>query len=168
MIELSYKELQEQSVFDVPYRAFEYMQSQQAKIDELSRKVESNLEINKNLQTMVDELIDERDELQVRVDGALKHLDLAYPESWGYCVDQAIDILKEIKMKTDRELFLYELDGHGYTFENMTWLGGCFEDNFLNMAWEMWCAGAQREGYKLVKDDVHTRMAESDRLSRYG
>lgn len=71
-------------------------------------------------------------------------------------------------MKTERELFLYELDGHGYTFENMTWLGNCFEDNFLNMAWEMWCASAQREGYKLVKDDVHTRMAESDRLSRYG
>ena len=34
------------------------------------------------------------DELQARVDGALKHLDLAYPESWGYCVDQSIDILK--------------------------------------------------------------------------
>ena len=53
-------------------------------------------------------------------------------------------------MKTERELFLYELDGHGYTFKNMTWLGGCFEDNFLNMAWEMWCASASREGYKLV------------------
>ena len=53
-------------------------------------------------------------------------------------------------MKTDRELFLYELDGHGYTFENMTWLGNCFEDNFLNMAWEMWCASASREGCKLV------------------
>ena len=34
------------------------------------------------------------DELQARVDEALKHLDLAYPESWGCCVDQAIDILK--------------------------------------------------------------------------
>ena len=34
------------------------------------------------------------DELQARIDQALKHLDLAYPESWGYCVDQAIDILK--------------------------------------------------------------------------
>lgn len=53
-------------------------------------------------------------------------------------------------MKTERELFLYELDGHGYTFENMTWLGNCFEDNFLNMAWEMWCASSSREGYKLV------------------
>ena len=53
-------------------------------------------------------------------------------------------------MKTERELFLYELDGHGYTFENMKWLGNCFEDNSLNMAWEMWCASASREGYKLV------------------
>ena len=53
-------------------------------------------------------------------------------------------------MKTERELFLYELEGHGYTFENMTWLGNCFEDNFLNMAWEMWCASASREDYKLV------------------
>ena len=50
----------------------------------------------------------------------------------------------------DRELFLYELEGHGYTFENMTWLGNCFEDNFLNMAYEMWCASASREGYVVV------------------
>ena len=66
MSELSYKELLEQGVFDVPYRAFEYMQSQQDKIDEL----------------------------QARIDEVLKQLDLAYPESWGYCVDKAIDILK--------------------------------------------------------------------------
>ena len=53
-------------------------------------------------------------------------------------------------MKTDRELFLYELEGRGYTFENMTWLGNCFKDDILNMVWEMWCASAQREGYRLV------------------
>ena len=53
-------------------------------------------------------------------------------------------------MKTERELFLYELEGRGYTFENTTWLGNCFEDDLLNMAWEMWCASASREGYKLV------------------
>ena len=40
MSELSYKELQEQGVFDLPYRAFKYMQSQQAKIDELQAKVD--------------------------------------------------------------------------------------------------------------------------------
>ena len=50
----------------------------------------------------------------------------------------------------DKNLFFYELEGRGYTFENMTWLGNCFEDNFLNMAWEMWQASASREGYKFV------------------
>ena len=38
----------------------------------------------------------------------------------------------------DKNLFFYELEGRGYTFENMTWLGNCFEDDMLNMAWEMW------------------------------
>ena len=50
----------------------------------------------------------------------------------------------------DKNLFFYELEGRGYTFENMTWLGNCFEDNFLNMAYEMWCASASREGYVVV------------------
>ena len=65
MSELSYKELQEQGVFDVPYRAFKYMQSQQAKIDEL----------------------------QARVDGALKELELLNYYRTGNS-DNAIDILK--------------------------------------------------------------------------
>ena len=43
MSELSYKELQEQGVFDVPYRAFKYMQAQQAKIDELQARVDDAL-----------------------------------------------------------------------------------------------------------------------------
>ena len=43
MSELSYKELQEQGIFDVPYRAFEYMQSQQAKIDELQARIDDAL-----------------------------------------------------------------------------------------------------------------------------
>ena len=42
MSELSYKELQEQGVFDVPYRAFKYMQSQQAKIDELQARIDGH------------------------------------------------------------------------------------------------------------------------------
>ena len=40
MSELSYKELQEQGVFDVPYKAFEFMQEQQAKIDELQARID--------------------------------------------------------------------------------------------------------------------------------
>ena len=43
MSELSYKELQEQGVFDVPYRAFKYIQSQQAKIDELQARIDEAL-----------------------------------------------------------------------------------------------------------------------------
>ena len=36
----------------------------------------------------------EVDELQNKIDEALKLLNLAYPESWAYCVDEAINILK--------------------------------------------------------------------------
>ena len=39
MSELIYKELQEQGVFDVPYKAFEYMQEQQKKIDAHNKKL---------------------------------------------------------------------------------------------------------------------------------
>ena len=39
MSELNYKELQEQGVFDVPYRAFEFMQEQQKEINELNLKM---------------------------------------------------------------------------------------------------------------------------------
>ena len=68
MSELSYKELQEQGVFDVPYRAFKYMQSQQAKTDEL----------------------------QARIDGALKELELLNCYRTGNS-DNAIDILKAVE-----------------------------------------------------------------------
>lgn len=39
MSELNYKELQEQGVLDVPYRAFEFMQEQQKEINELNLKM---------------------------------------------------------------------------------------------------------------------------------
>lgn len=52
----------------------------------------------------------------------------------------------------ERQLFLYELTGRGYEFRNKSWHDDWerYEDDQLNMAWEMWCASAQREGYKLV------------------
>lgn len=51
---------------------------------------------------------------------------------------------------TERELFLKNIDGLGYIFDNKKWLGNCFEDAMLNMAWEVWFTSANREGYKLV------------------
>lgn len=40
MGELNYKELQEKGVFDVPYRAFQFMQEQQAIINVLKAQLE--------------------------------------------------------------------------------------------------------------------------------
>ena len=74
-------------------------------------------------------------------------------------------------MKTERELFLYELEGRGFIFKNKTWIhglgdvGGLFDDDQLNMVWEMWCASAQREGYKLmpveINDEIESAMFSS-------
>ena len=52
----------------------------------------------------------------------------------------------------ERQLFLYELTGRGYEFRNKSWHDDWerFEDDQLNMAWEMWLASKNREGYKLV------------------
>ena len=88
MSELSYKELQEQGVFDVPYRAFEYIQSQQAKIDELEFKLSSTVNNFDNscktiaiYQKFLDDadvankfLTDKIDELQARIDGATGYI----------------------------------------------------------------------------------------------
>ena len=71
-------------------------QSQQTKIDELQLEaINVNNEFYANGQKSMRKIMQGRvDELQARVDEALKQLDLAYPESWGYCVDEAINILK--------------------------------------------------------------------------
>ena len=45
MSELNYKELQEKCVFDVPHKAFSFMQEQQAKINELQKKINNVNEV---------------------------------------------------------------------------------------------------------------------------
>ena len=59
----------------------------------------------------------------------------------------------------DKDLFFYELEGRGYTFQNKKWdeTKHGFENNMLNMAWEMWSsakhsikAQAVPEGFVLV------------------
>ena len=81
MSELNYKELQEQGVFDVPYRAFEYMQSQQAKIDNLQKENDrlntsyKNVKLQfENKQIDCDRSDRKIDELQAMVDEALNML----------------------------------------------------------------------------------------------
>ena len=75
MSELSYKELQEQGVFDVPYRAFKYMQSQQAKIDEL-QKLRSLDEMAINQLAQANQVWQIKcDELQGRIDDASNKID---------------------------------------------------------------------------------------------
>lgn len=53
-------------------------------------------------------------------------------------------------MKTERDLFLYELDGRGFSFNDKSHTEFGFNDEVLNMMYEMWCASASREGYKLA------------------
>ena len=74
MSELSYKELQEQGVFDVPYRAFEFMQSQQAKIDAITKQKDSFIKAHHIAMNDVCEHKVKIDELQSRVDEALNML----------------------------------------------------------------------------------------------
>ena len=74
MNELSYKELQEQGVFDVPYRAFEFMQSQQAKIDAITKQRDSFIKAHHIAMNDVCEHKAKIDELQSRVDEALNML----------------------------------------------------------------------------------------------
>lgn len=109
MSELSYKELQEQGVFDVPYKAFEFMQSQQAKIDALQSYIDKSQrclpyyllgkESNENwiggVQTKIvkDEVMIE--ELQARIDEALRWLSAIDTPNEAYqSIDNLMRILK--------------------------------------------------------------------------
>ena len=68
-----------------------------------------------------------------------------------------------MNLDNERKAFLYELNGHGYHFKNTDWHEDWerFEDEQLNMVWEMWLASANREGYKLVPVEPTERMLDS-------
>lgn len=57
-----------------------------------------------------------------------------------------------MNIEQQRKAFLYELNGHGYHFKNTDWYDDWerFEDEQLNMVWEMWLAGQKQEGYVMV------------------
>ena len=75
MSESSYKELQEQGVFDVPYRAFEFMQSQQAKIDAITKQRDSFIKAHHIAMNDVCEHKAKIDGLQARIDKVICRLD---------------------------------------------------------------------------------------------
>lgn len=84
MSELNYKELQEQGVFDIPYKAFEYMQKQHKRIKELEL-------INIDSELYFDAAKDHIDLLQKRIDDAVALLE------YNEYVDsplQALEVLK--------------------------------------------------------------------------
>jgi len=67
----------------------------------------------------------------------------------------------------DKNLFFYELEGRGYIFQNKKWdeAKHGFEDDMLNMAWEMWSsakhsvkAQAVPEGFVLVPKEPTEEM----------
>lgn len=69
----------------------------------------------------------------------------------------------------DKDLFFYELEGRGYTFQNKKWdeTKHGFEDDMLNMAWEMWSsakhsikAQAVPEGFVLVPKEPTEAMIQ--------
>ena len=57
---------------------------------------------------------------------------------------------KEIKMKTERELFL-----HYWTDNNLPYDG---DDDDMEVAWTAWQASASREGYKLVPVEINNEI----------
>ena len=76
-----------------------------------------------------------------------------------------------MNIDNERKAFLYELNGHGYHFKNTDWHEDWerFEDEQLNMVWEMWLASANRQGYKLVPlEPTYEMWSELSRhLGRY-
>ena len=90
MSELNYKELQEQGVFDIPYKAFEYMQKQHKRIKELEL-------INFDSELHFDTTKEEIDLLQKRIDDALGKCCTGIREQGGdYYLEVVQDILKGI------------------------------------------------------------------------
>lgn len=67
----------------------------------------------------------------------------------------------------NREAFLLEIKGRGYLFEDTSWMtglgghSGIFEDDQLQMVWEMWNASTQRQGFKLVPLEPNKEMIDS-------
>ena len=96
MSELNYKELQEKGVFNVPYKAFQFMQHQQSKIDELEKQLDMmkyiNDEQSKNIQNAFKTIEIEqgfKDELQKRIDAVKAIMNEYYTGSFDESAEMA-------------------------------------------------------------------------------
>ena len=90
MSELNYKELQEQGVFDIPYKAFEYMDNQHKRIKELEL-------INFDSELHFDAAKEHIDELQKRIDDALEKCKTGIRKQGGdYYLELIEGILKGV------------------------------------------------------------------------
>ena len=88
MSELNYKELQEQGVFDIPYKAFEYMDNQHKRIKELEM-------INFDSELHFDAAKEHIGSLQKRIDEALKKCSTGIRKQGGdYYLELIEGILK--------------------------------------------------------------------------
>ncbi len=88
MSELNYKELQEQGVFDIPYKAFEYMDNQHKRIKELEM-------INFDNELHFDAAKEHIDLLQKRIDDALEKCKTGIRKQGGdYYLELVEGILK--------------------------------------------------------------------------
>ena len=63
----------------------------------------------------------------------------------------------------DKNLFFYELEGRGYIFQNKKWdeAKHGFEDDMLNMAWEMWSSAKHSVKAQAVPNLHHEILVES-------
>lgn len=65
-----------------------------------------------------------------------------------------------------KELFFYELEGRGYIFQNKKWdeAKHGFEDDMLNMAWEMWSSAKHSTKAQAVPEwiSVEDKLPETE------
>ena len=70
----------------------------------------------------------------------------------------------------DKNLFFYELEGRGYIFQNKKWdeAKHGFEDDMLNMAWEMWSSAKHSVKAQAVPEDfVLVPKEQFESLSKF-
>ena len=70
----------------------------------------------------------------------------------------------------DKNLFFYELEGRGYIFQNKKWdeAKHRFEDDMLNMAWEMWASAKHGLKAQAVPESNALLSAAMDAVQKLG